>query len=71
MESIAGAAFDTFWAEPADPKDPILGMAGFLLTPHVAGFSDVAIEHVTEIIAQNIRSLATNGPILNVVIGPV
>jgi hypothetical protein len=31
----------------------------------------VAIEHVTEIIAQNIRSLATNGPILNVVIGPV
>jgi phosphoglycerate dehydrogenase-like enzyme len=67
MERIAGAAFDTFWAEPADPKDPILGMSGFLLTPHVAGFSDVAIEHVTGIIAQNIRSLTTNGPILNVV----
>jgi hypothetical protein len=33
----------------------------------VAGFSDVAIEHVTGIIAQNIRSLATNGPILNVI----
>jgi D-3-phosphoglycerate dehydrogenase len=66
-ERIAGAAFDTFWAEPADPKDPILGMSGFLLTPHVAGFSDVAIEHVTSIIAQNIRSLARNGPILNVV----
>jgi phosphoglycerate dehydrogenase-like enzyme len=71
MESIAGAAFDTFWAEPAEPKDPILGMAGFQLTPHVAGFSDVAIEHVTEIIAQNIRSLAINSPILNVVAGPV
>ena len=67
MERMAGAAFDTFWAEPADPKDPILGMSGFLLTPHVAGFSDVAIEHVTGIIAQNIRSLTTNGPILNVV----
>lgn len=67
MERIAGAAFDTFWAEPADPKDPILSISGFLLTPHVAGFSDVAIEHVTGIIAQNIRSLATNGPILNVI----
>jgi D-3-phosphoglycerate dehydrogenase len=67
MERIAGAAFDTFWAEPADPKDPILGMSGFLLTPHVAGFSDEAIEHVTGIIAQNISSLSTNGPILNVV----
>ena len=67
MERIAGAAFDTFWAEPADPKDPILGMSGFFLTPHVAGFSDVAIEHVTSIITQNICSLAINGPILNVV----
>lgn len=64
---IAGAAFDTFWTEPVDPDDALLCTEGFFLTPHVAGFSDSAIEHVTEIVVQNIQSLAVNEPLRNVV----
>ena len=66
-QRIAGAAFDTFWSEPADPSDPILELDRFTLTPHVAGFSDTAIEHVTDIVAHNIHSLANASPLLNVV----
>ena len=69
--AIAGAAFDTFWNEPADPKDPMVQLGNFFLTPHVAGFSDAAIEHVTDSVAQNIRSLASNAPLQNVVNGDI
>jgi D-3-phosphoglycerate dehydrogenase len=65
--AISGAAFDTFWAEPADPEDAIVQLDNFMLTPHVAGFSDAAIEHVTDCVAQNIRSLASKTPLQNVV----
>jgi D-3-phosphoglycerate dehydrogenase / 2-oxoglutarate reductase len=31
---IAGAAFDVFWEEPADPNDRLLKLDNFVLTPH-------------------------------------
>lgn len=34
---IAGAAFDVFWQEPADPDDRLLKLDNFVLTPHIAG----------------------------------
>jgi len=55
--TIAGAATDVFWKEPADPSDPILKLENFVLTPHVAGFSDASIRQVVEVIADNIRRL--------------
>jgi D-3-phosphoglycerate dehydrogenase len=66
---ISGAAFDTFWAEPADPDDPILKEKTFFLSPHVAGFSDVSIDFVTDAVADNIRRLLDDGELLNVVSG--
>jgi D-3-phosphoglycerate dehydrogenase len=66
---IAGAAFDTFWSEPADPADPILQLPNFVLTPHVAGFSDSSIDHVTGAVCENLRRLRDGVPLLNLV-GP-
>lgn len=54
---IAGAAMDVFWNEPADPADPLLALESFVLTPHVAGFSDGTIRQVVEVIAENVRRL--------------
>lgn len=59
---IAGAAVDVFWNEPADPADPILALENFVLTPHVAGFSDASIHQVVEVIAENIRRLRRGEP---------
>jgi phosphoglycerate dehydrogenase-like enzyme len=51
---IAGAAFDVAWREPIDPADPILKLDNFLLTPHLGGFSDSAVEEVADLVAANI-----------------
>jgi D-3-phosphoglycerate dehydrogenase len=61
--AIAGAAMDVFWSEPADPADPILGLERFVLTPHVAGFSDASIHQVVQVIAENIRRLGRGEPL--------
>jgi D-3-phosphoglycerate dehydrogenase len=60
---IAGAAMDVFWNEPADPADPILALESFVLTPHVAGFSDASIRQVVQVIAENIRRLGRGEPL--------
>ena len=65
---IAGAAFDTFWTEPADPADPILKESTFFLSPHVAGFSDVSIDFVTDVVAENVRRLLDGRELLNAVL---
>ena len=52
---IAGAAFDVFWKEPADPKDELLQLDNFLLTPHIAGWTHEAIDSISDIIFINIE----------------
>ena len=51
---IAGAAFDVFWEEPADPNDKLLKLDNFVLTPHVAGWTTEAAKTITKIIAVNV-----------------
>jgi D-3-phosphoglycerate dehydrogenase / 2-oxoglutarate reductase len=57
-QRIAGAAFDVFWKEPPDPKDQILSLENFILTPHIAGWTSEAIETITKIISINIERLS-------------
>lgn len=64
---IRAAASDVFWEEPADPGDPLLSLPNFVLTPHVAGFSDVSIDYVTSVIAENIGRHVRGEPLLNAV----
>jgi D-3-phosphoglycerate dehydrogenase / 2-oxoglutarate reductase len=52
---IAGAAFDVFWEEPADPNDRLLKLDNFILTPHIAGWTAEAAETTTSLIAANIN----------------
>jgi D-3-phosphoglycerate dehydrogenase / 2-oxoglutarate reductase len=53
-KKIAGAAFDVFWEEPADPNDRLLKLDNFILTPHIAGWTAEAAETTTSLIAANI-----------------
>lgn len=63
---IGGAAFDVFWGEPADPTDALLSFTNFILTPHVAGFSDLAVAHVAGEVSANIHRLRRGEPLVNV-----
>src|SRR5918995_6164543 len=54
-KKIAGAAFDVFWEEPADPNDKLLKLDNFVLTPHLAGWTTESAKATTELIAANIN----------------
>ncbi|HEX2067078.1 MAG TPA: NAD(P)-dependent oxidoreductase [Nitrososphaeraceae archaeon] len=56
-KKIAGAAFDVFWEEPADPNDKLLKLDNFVLTPHLAGWTSESADHATRIIASNINRI--------------
>ena len=51
---IAGAGLDVFWEEPPDPEDPVFSYH-VLATPHIAGSTDVSMEGITSVVAENIR----------------
>ena len=55
---IAGAAFDVFWEEPANPEDRLLQLDNFVLTPHVAGWTKESVEAIAAVIASNIARVA-------------
>ena len=67
--AVAGAALDVYAREPLPEDSPLRDAPNLVLTPHVAGFSDAAIAHVTDVVAHNIRSLANQAPLLNAVNG--
>jgi D-3-phosphoglycerate dehydrogenase len=56
--TIAGAAFDVFWEEPADPTDKLLQLDNFVLTPHVAGWTRESVEAIAGVISSNIARVA-------------
>jgi D-3-phosphoglycerate dehydrogenase / 2-oxoglutarate reductase len=57
-EKIAGAAFDVFWDEPADPDDKLLQLDNFVLTPHIAGWTAESASVAAEVIMKNIEKVA-------------
>ncbi len=54
---IAGAGLDVFWEEPPDPDDPIF-RHNVLATPHIAGSTDVSMDGIVRVVAENIRRVA-------------
>ena len=53
---IAGAGLDVFWEEPPDPDDPVFSY-NVLATPHIAGSTDISIQGITKVVAENIRRI--------------
>jgi D-3-phosphoglycerate dehydrogenase len=55
---IAGAAFDVFWEEPADPSDKLLKLDNFVLTPHIAGWTKESAALSVNTITRNIDMIS-------------
>lgn len=56
--TIAGAAFDVFWEEPANPNDRLLQLDNFVLMPHLAGWTRESANVAAEVITRNIEKVA-------------
>jgi phosphoglycerate dehydrogenase-like enzyme len=51
---IAGAGLDVVEGEPLDPSDPLLSF-NVVVTPHIAGVTDVSYAGIARAVAENIR----------------
>ena len=54
-EKIAGAALDTFVEEPLPTDSPYWDLDNVLLTPHLAGMSDIYAQQVLTVFEENVR----------------
>jgi phosphoglycerate dehydrogenase-like enzyme len=64
---LAGAGLDVTDPEPLPSNHPIWKFENVVITPHIAGASDVAITRVVELLRENILRFAAGEPLLNVV----
>jgi phosphoglycerate dehydrogenase-like enzyme len=55
--TIAGAGLDVYWEEPPDPDDPIFDH-NVLATPHIAASTDVSMQGIVKVVAENILRVA-------------
>ena len=64
---IAGFATDAYWAEPADPADPLLRDERVIVTPHMGGKSVESIQRCVAAVRENIERVVRGEAPVNVV----
>jgi phosphoglycerate dehydrogenase-like enzyme len=57
-DTLGGLGTDVAWSEPWDPDDAVASHPRVLMTPHVAGVTDVSYETMARIVAEEARRLA-------------
>jgi D-2-hydroxyacid dehydrogenase (NADP+) len=64
---IAGAGLDTFEEEPLPQNSKLWEMENVIITPHMAGQSNIFLERITMIFIQNLQLFLTNNPMINTI----
>jgi D-2-hydroxyacid dehydrogenase (NADP+) len=64
---LAGAGLDVTNPEPLPANHPLWKFENVVITPHIAGASDVSLSRVVEMLKENIRRFSAGEPLLNVV----
>jgi phosphoglycerate dehydrogenase-like enzyme len=55
---ISAAGLDVLRKEPPDPKNPLMELSQILITPHIAGFTDLTLSGTVNYIVQVIEDFA-------------
>jgi phosphoglycerate dehydrogenase-like enzyme len=66
---VGGAGLDVIDGEPIDPSDPLLEL-NVVVTPHVAGVTDLSYEGIAREFAENVRRYARGEPPAHAVNAP-
>ena len=62
QKRLAGAAFDVFWEEPANPDDRLFNLDNFVWTPHTAGWTKESSMLAVKTIVENINRISRGQP---------
>ena len=57
---IKAAALDVFWEEPTMKGDKDLTLKNLLLTPHIAGVTNISYKHIAKAVVENIYLVMNN-----------
>ena len=68
--TIGGLGLDVTWQEPLDPSDPVFTHPNVVLTPHVAGVTELSYRNMAERLAAEIRRVK-QGQEPSVVLNPL
>lgn len=60
---LAGAALDVFAQEPLDPTSPLIAHPKTLVSPHIAGVTDVFYRHAAQRFVDALARLRTGAPL--------
>lgn len=66
-DHLGGVGLDVFWKEPIDPDDEIFSFKNILVTPHIAGVTDVSYKAIAFYVCENIKRILTGVQPLNCV----
>lgn len=54
---LGGLAMDVAWQDPFDPQDPILKLPNVIITPHVAGVTELSYTSMAKVHARYIHKI--------------
>jgi D-2-hydroxyacid dehydrogenase (NADP+) len=60
--AIAGAGLDVFSIEPLPSTHPLWGMDNVIVTPHLAGLSNVYVDQLLPVLRANLRAFLESAP---------
>jgi phosphoglycerate dehydrogenase-like enzyme len=60
--ALGGLGADVAWSEPWDPSDPVAAHPRVIMTPHVAGVTDVSYSAMARVVAEEARRHADGRP---------